>query len=238
MNHFVIMGAARTKSSYLEKLLDSHPNVVCHSELFHQKKMMSKLSNYNEQKFYLSWRNTNPVDFLKFIYEETAKTYPQINTIGCKLLLYAYQVNRGFEALMQFKPKVIFLNRKNKLAWYSSLKIAFQTNIWSTGSLSNKQHQTTFNQEDYEGLVETQLFIDNVTLSKLREHEINFIQLEYEEIGSPENIERMLNFLELPRADLNTTLVQQNSSDLLTRFTNPQEVVDFAVSIEKIEWLY
>ena len=236
---FIIIAAARTKSSYLVNLLNSHDSVLCHSEIFHQERVMLRLKRLsaNARLFDGRWRDTYPTDFLRDVMQESLQQHPERPIIGCKLLLYAYQINRGLELLLKNKPKVIFLHRKNKLAWYSSLKIAIQTNVWATSKQIPQQAQITFNPQEYISMVENQICLDKMTLKILSDLNVEMMSLEYDEVGSLDSNQAVLNFLGVEQQSLRASSLAQNSVNLLTRFTNPGAVVNFIQSQGLSEWL-
>lgn len=236
---FVIISSARTRSSYLVQLLNSHPEVLCHSEFFHQERAMLKLEKTveNAALFDVRWRDLQPQSFMQKVYAETAKQFPHVKAIGGKLLLYAYQINRGLVTLLDCNPRVIFLHRENKLAWYSSLKIAMQTNIWFANKTNALQSQVMFDANEYISMVENQILLDSIALKLIHERNLEMIAFEYEELDRQDAIQKILGFLQLKDAPLSAKTVMQNSKNILSRFTNPQAVKSFATLIGKNVWL-
>ncbi|STX28165.1 Uncharacterised protein [Legionella beliardensis] len=237
MKYFLILSAARTRSSYLEQLLNSHPNVVCHGELFHQDKVMARLPIVKDDLNYLNFRNTEPHKFLDDIDEKTKKTHPNADMLGWKLLTYDYQIKHGLTAILARKPKIIFLTRENSLAWYSSLQLAIKTNVWFTHQPITHQSQVTFCRKHYEETIERQFREDLRVKRTVMAHDLEFFPFDSEEIGKPKAMTKLLKFLGLKSAALSSPIVQQNSSDILSRFTNPNDVLTYLQDIRRLEWV-
>ncbi len=238
-NLFVIMSPPRCRSSYVDNLLRSHPDVVCHSELFFKDHPILHLPGLPETDSLhdVKWRDKNAVDYIKRMLAKSQEYAPDARTTGCKLILYPYQMNKGLDALLSFNPRVIFLTRENELAWYSSLKISLETGIWYTKKSLESQHKTTFDINEFSYHTEGRKLYYDYVLTKLQMHKIRYLQVEYESLSRAATIDEILSFLNLSQASLSSEVVEQNTRNILDRFINREEVIKFASSIGKLNWL-
>ncbi|MDA5564148.1 sulfotransferase domain-containing protein [Cobetia sp. MMG027] len=76
MKNFVILGFARTGSYRLAELLDFQDNLVCHGEIFKKNAIEARINSglYNK-KHSLSFRDEQPINFLKDMYRLEGKSY-------------------------------------------------------------------------------------------------------------------------------------------------------------------
>jgi len=218
--------------------LRSHPDVVCHSEIFFKDWPLLHLQELpkTDSLYDVNWRDKNPVEYIKRLLAKSQEHAPDTRT-GCKLLLYPYQLNKGLDALLSFNPQVIFLTRENELAWYSSLKISLETGIWYTKKTLESQHKTTFDINEFSYHTEGRKLYYDYVLTKLRIHKIRYLPVEYETLSRASTIDEILAFLNLSQASLRSEVVEQNTRNILDRFVNREEVIKFASSIGKLNWL-
>lgn len=236
---FVIISPPRCRSSYVDNLLRTHPDVICHSEIFFQDHPIVELPDVpkNDLLFDLNWRDSNPREFIERVLLKSHEQAPHARMMGCKLLLFPYQMNRGLDALLSFKPQVIYLSRKNELAWYSSLKIAIETGVWYTEKHLDSQHKVTFNKSDFQYHLDGRILYDNHALHKFQLHKIRYLSVEYESLSQASTITSILQFLNLPAAVMTSNVVEQNTRNILDRFVNREEVIAYAASIGKMAWI-
>lgn len=237
-NFFVIISPPRCRSTYLRGLIGSHPDVVCHNEVYHQDETslyLEKLDS-NADLFNTVWRDNNPLLFIQRMIEETKRQNPGAKWVGCKLLITEEQM-QGFDALLKLRPRVIIITRHNKLAWYSSLKIAIETRCWAVHDSPISQHKVTFDANEFEGWNKAQNELERNTYAKLQENNIHYLKFDYEELIENSTINKILQFLEIPEANLFPDIAEQNSIHILNRFNNPDDVICFAASINQPSWV-
>jgi Uncharacterized protein conserved in bacteria len=121
---FVIVCLPRTGSNLLGEMLDTHPEVLCHMELFNPK------STYLSRKPHLrigtkEERDRDPWTFLRRVYEVTDGRH----VVGFKLM--PNHNNRVLlSLLLNRRVRKIVLHRPNVLQTYVSNCIAWQTQQW------------------------------------------------------------------------------------------------------------
>ena len=118
---FVIIANPRTGTNNLIDLLNSHPDILCHREVFHRDTVYLIDGTRDDL---ITKRNKNPINFLRELYE------------GCPNRACGFKIFMGHDdAVMQnvlrdTTIKKIILYRPNLLAVHSSEKIAVAENRW------------------------------------------------------------------------------------------------------------
>jgi|GEM_PF-2378049 len=131
---FIILSTQRSGSSYLSNLLQSHPQVVCYSELFHPDRCSFDYPFFPEDQdeSVLMLRNSKPEKFLSAMifrgYEEN------FGAVGFKVQ-YAQLEDPRFKTAAEWMYKepslaVIHLIRTNFLDTLVSHKLALATQEW------------------------------------------------------------------------------------------------------------
>lgn len=237
---FAIISPARSRSSYIRSLLHSHPDVVCHSELFHQNGPMIRLekSSVSDLLFNTEWRDKHPRSHIELLIKETQRCHPDVKLVGCKLLLYAYQINRGLDAVLDLKPRIILLTRANKLAWYSSIKIAIETGVWFVREKRPSSQPTiTFKADEFSNMLEIVTLCEKVALKEIENRKLSYMKIECDELLEENTLKNVLSFLDLSHVGLSSEVAEQNTSSILNRFNNQADVIKFAASIGKLAWI-
>ncbi|WP_071675558.1 sulfotransferase [Nioella nitratireducens] len=125
---FVILSAARSGTSLLADTLDSHPQIVCHGEIFHpdpEWHIRGDMAGWSkEDKRALSKDRDNLLD--------RAFTQPGAKAVGFKM--WQNQAPDISDRLLADESvrKIIF-ERRNKLSQFSSTALAVQTGVWNIG---------------------------------------------------------------------------------------------------------
>lgn len=137
---FVIFAVPRTGSNFLCKALDSHPEVLCHPELFHPENIYysgSYLKNGGEKLGKVQIRDWFPKSFINQIWKQNF----DCKAVGFKLMVW--QNKKAFDLVLKNKDiKKILLLRRNKLKSYVSEKVAKKKKVWSAPeSKPDKQKQ-------------------------------------------------------------------------------------------------
>jgi LPS sulfotransferase NodH len=128
--HFLITGVRRTGSNLLAGMLDSHPEITCHHELFHPMGIYYSLSYRDEMTGCrtIKQRDKAPGQFLDFVWNYD---YRKDNkAIGFKL--FPGQNKKMLERLLRDSSVTkIILKRSNLLHLYTSFLISKKTGVYS-----------------------------------------------------------------------------------------------------------
>jgi LPS sulfotransferase NodH len=126
-SQFVILNAARTGSNYLCTLLNAHPDVLCHHEIFnpHVVGVARHLAKQRISLGTLEERERDPAEFLARVWRERFGR----SSIGFKLCWR--QTDFAFRAVLSDGAvSKIVLKRRNRLRTFVSLLLARQTGEW------------------------------------------------------------------------------------------------------------
>ena len=232
---FMISCTARSGSSMLSTLLNSHPRVLCHGEILaapHE-----SAGPYHE----LRQQGTDIDEWLRGYRQEHPEAYLYdvcFNPAGHQSVGFKFKLEESLaEAYKSFRDllsadkdiKIIHLQRKNILDKYVSLQMTKQSGVFSIRSSSQRPKLSPFaidipdfvayvrkDRERYETAFE--LFKDHPSL-----------HVTYEELCESRSaaLEKVLDFLELPQADLATMMVKviKKNTDLVLNLDEVREAL-------------
>lgn len=234
---FCIIAQPRTGSNHLCGLLNSHPEIVCHYELFNRRRIYS---NFEAKNGYLSLlrRQLRPVDFLEKLRSHTGARCPQARAFGFKLMLsQSRRVLRHVARSSQYKK--IVLRRENKLAQYSSEKIALRTRQYVAKDRQNAATaKVEFVPEEFERFLERSRHAYAAVVAGLRASDQPLFEIEYGRLHDEGVLNEMLRFIGVGEHKLHDpTVVRQNPSAVLSRFSNPERAVATLATTRMSRWL-
>ena len=219
---FMIISAPRSGSNLLCGLINSHPEILCFYEMFHNKAIHYGPNNYEKYDFgTMTDRNSDPVAFLSKIYSLShgykavgIKMFNNHNNI----VLRAMITNR--------KIKKIVLRRKAALHSYTSLMIARMNNdyILLQGKAPEKQNRIDIDVESFKTYVGNMDYFYNKT-KKLIGSQL-FIDLDYTDIvKETEQYNKIISFIGVDNHfSLKAITKKQNVSGLQDKIRNYDEV--------------
>jgi sulfotransferase famil protein len=118
---FVIIANPRTGTNHFIDLLNSHPEISCHREVFHPDTVYLMDGTHNEL---LNKRNRNPHAFLSDLFNSSPTT-------ACGFKIFMDHDNSVLDAVLRDPAiKKIVLYRQNLLAVHSSAQIAVAEQRW------------------------------------------------------------------------------------------------------------
>lgn len=236
---FTVISTPRAGSNYLCGLLGSHTRAACHNEAFHPDEAGLYLTGIDRSDpiFDTHWRDENPYMFLARLFHETLLSGGGITHIGFKVLLNEHQLRVGLTPSLDYRPDIILLRRENKLEEYSSYRIASETGVWLGSEAQKDQHKVMFDAQDYWGYFNAQQEMERKVLSLLGYRGTRYLTMTYERLLEPNALTEITDFLGLPEENLVPSTAKMNSSNVLERFVNADEVSAFAHSIGKACWL-
>ena len=232
---FVISCTARSGSSMLSTLLNSHPRVLCHGEIlaaphesagpYHE---LRKRGGDIDDWLY-KYRQERPEAFLYDVCFNPAGH----QSVGFKFKLEE-SLAEAYESLRDLlvadtDVKIIHLQRKNILDKYISLQMTKQSGVFSIRSRSQRPRLEPF-------VIDIPDLIAYVREDRQR-HEAAFelfrnhpcLHLTYEELceSRPVALAKVQDFLELPRADLATMMIKviEKNTDLVLNLDAVRETL-------------
>jgi riboflavin biosynthesis pyrimidine reductase/LPS sulfotransferase NodH len=223
---FAIIAAPRTGSNMLCTMLNAHPEILCHHELFNPAGIHYAL-DHRDGRFDLgsmAERDRYPVDFLRRVFGHRCGR----NAVG-------FKVNRGQNEiafkniLTDLNIRKIILRRRNRVKTFVSELIAEQTGLWESYEFSdfsrpspaveidaNKLCQYLTVTDDYYGGIE----------SLLHSTDQQILQVTYEDLSSAREQQRILTFLSVSTSVplLIPVTRKRNQGDLRSLVSNFDEL--------------
>jgi hypothetical protein len=237
-NAFVIMAWPRTGSSHLVHLLNSHGEILCNGEIF-QSGIASLAVRWpkSDRKVGLMdelvrLRREDPEAFLDRI---LARDYER-EYVGFKIF-----PDHNDEVLAQLVAdtsiRKIILLRRNILAVFSSAMIARLTGQRkSEAADTGWRPAIEFAPEQFISFSAAYTAFYSNIFAKLHETRQPLYLHLYEDINNPDQIDRLVRFIgATPAGPLTSMLRKQNSADILSRFSNPDDVSRF-LQAHDLDW--
>jgi LPS sulfotransferase NodH len=192
---FVILNAPRTGSNFLCTVLNSHPAILCHHEIFnpHVIGVARHLQNGDFCLGTMEERERDPIEFLERVWRASLGR----RAVGFKLCLWQHEA--AYRSVLS-DPVVrkIVLKRRSRVRTFVSLLLARQTGEWVVYDDRGAPAPRPKVHVDREAL------LDNDTLHRryydeteraLRDSGQDYALLWYEDLFSTREIERALDFL-------------------------------------------
>ncbi|HWZ44527.1 MAG TPA: hypothetical protein VNW97_13715 [Candidatus Saccharimonadales bacterium] len=201
---FVILNAARTGSNYLCTVLNSHPEILCHHEIFnpHVVGVARHLQVNGFQLGTIEERERDPVTFLQHVW----KTGLEHTCVGFKLCWRQHEI--AYRAVLDdTSVRKIVLKRRNRVKTFISLLRARETGEWVIYEDSAATPQNPKNPKIHVAHAE---LLDNIEFNEQYYAEIESIlgrtgqkhlTLFYEDLSSEAALAGTLEFLEVSRPD-------------------------------------
>jgi LPS sulfotransferase NodH len=228
---FVILTLPRTGGNYLCSLLNAHPEILCHHEVFNASGIFCSLDLRSRSAYYfgtLEERDRDPLGFLARLWNRSFGR-PVVGVKFCR-----GQNRAAFEALLKDTGvRKIVMRRRNRVKTYVSEMLAQLTGEWESypgvrpageplqvpvpaaGLFRYVEHNQTY-YDDIEG--------------RLAASGQESVTVDYEDLfaAGPEVLERVLRFLAVATegSALTGATRKQNSSDLRQLIANFDQLAE------------
>ena len=227
LTKFVILNSPRTGSNMLCTVLNSHPQILCHHEIFnpHVVGYARHLQNGDFSIGTIEERERDPIEFLSRVWKEPLGR----PCVGFKLC-WRQSETIFREVLRDRELKKIVLMRQNRVKSYVSLLLARQTGEWVVYDKTDLLEDRSRVEVDVSDLWETLRFNNEYYLEieeTLRVSHQSFLRLNYEELFLSEARSRTLEFLGVSAqngAALEAGTVKLNPHDLSELVSNFAEL--------------
>ena len=220
---FCVLSTRRTGSGYLCSLLDSHPEICCHQELFDQVDIgavpVAPVVDDREA------RARDPIRWLDAVIVASSAHDPRWRAIGFKLHLLQWP--SVLERIL-FEPgfAILLLDRADRLAQYASQKIADETRLfkWTHDELAQPL-AVRFDAAEFEAFARGH--DDLYRMVRLVSGDrADVLEIDYERVLAPETHRAALAFLGVDAtATLTAPERKENPGDVMARFVNPDDVI-------------
>ena len=232
---FMISCTARSGSSMLSTLLNSHPRVLCHGEILaapHE-----SAGPYHE----LRQQGTDIDEWLRGYRQEHPEAYlydvcfnpAGHQSVGFKLKLEESlaEAYKSFSDLLAADTdiKIIHLQRRNILDKYVSLQMTKQSGVFSIRASSQRPKLSPFAIDipDFIAYVRKDRQRYETAFELFKDHPC--LHVTYEELceSRPDALAKVQDFLELPQADLATMMVKviRKNTDLVLNLDEVREAL-------------
>ena len=248
---FCILATARTGSTLLCRMLDSHPNLTCHGEAYHPDAVFTEFTKHfmfiaqgwpdvpfptelNQTRY----RDANPVGFLRELADLTHRVRPNQSRMGFKLFPGHNRAMHDY-VMQQGSVLKILLRRDNVLHQYSSHKIATQVGRWVANHPSQLQPgKARFDQQEFLHYVQQVEAEYAAFQDHLAHHGQRAFKITYEELLDKVRMSELLDFLGV-RSDvpLIPPILKQNASETAARFENYDDVAAALSGTPMERWL-
>ena len=238
---FCVISQPRSGSNFLLALLNSHPEIICHGELFHRRAIYSKLRRWPvEQRSAgklsaLLTRNMAPRLFLNNHMSMSQDAWPTANAIGFKHFpSYSRRILRYVCRSPEYE--IIYLSRINTVLQYASERTARNTDIWVSREPRQQDGnavRVSFSMQDFLYYVDKLNRYDKLVRSALGDK--SFLEIAYEDMES--QLPVILERLGVGHSELRSRIKKQGSEDWVERFSNPDSVQDALKSTKFAEHL-
>lgn len=226
MNRFVILAAPRSGSNMLCSMLDSHPDILCHHELFNPGGIFYALP-LRDSPFQLARnmqeRDQQPLQFLSKAWQQHAGK----SCIGFKM---TYQQNLTVFNSVLANPEIkkIILRRKNTVKSYVSKLIAEKSGVWE--DYGEARHDKSLQVE-----VDLQLLRQDIAANqdyyahidqRLEQTQQQCLHLEYEQLTDDACQREILAYLNCEDLPLHARSRKQNPNNLEQRVKNYRQILE------------
>jgi len=228
---FIILANQRSGSNFLALTLDKHPDVHCYGEVFRQgcparRRPSSEPYRPSESRF---------SGYLK-AFEKGAKG---VSANGFKMM-YAQAPYVTRKILDNEKWSVIFLRRRNRLAQYACMLHAQRSNrgVVLDGHDPNAGN-LPFDEDVFGRYIESIDRRETAVIGSVRNTQTwggaSILELDYEDLCQ-DGLVPILRFLNVREMDLEPATAKRQSSDIASRFQEPNRVLDYLDRIGRPEW--
>ena len=226
---FVIIGIARTGSTMLRDLLNSHGEALAFGELFRSADRIGwDLSPFDDRQptRTMALFRSDPV---RFIETEVYRRWPsRLRAVGFKIFYYHAQTP-PHDAVWRYLDRqadvaVIHVVRSNVLRQYLSLRLAHCTGSWSTTSPAREQEPIHIDVEDCLRHFAYVRSSEQASRERFASHP--FIEVRYEDLVRDQGAEmaRIQRFLGLSPRPGRTSLKRQQGRPLSEAIDNYNEL--------------
>lgn len=218
-HRFVILAAPRSGSNLLCTMLHSHPDVLCHHEVFNPDGVYVAVPLRNSEFSLgsIQQRDDNPAEFLTALWGQ----HLGCSHVGFKM---THRQHPGVFKQVCADPDIhkIVLTRRNQIAVYVSRLIAEQTGVWEDYSTAPVNQVQSVN-VDPDSLIEAIRFNQNyyAELQNTAAGKVTYI--DYEDLFATQEQARLLTAMGLKTCALSAGSRRQNPFPLsaLVKNFNP-----------------
>jgi len=242
---FVVIAARRTGSTHLANMLRRHPDILCHGEVFHRRRMWlhwpkADLDGDTMAQL-LELRRAAPASFLERVY---TRSYGR-DHVGFKI--FSGQDDAALTKLVSDSAvRKIVLYRTNVLANFSSDLAARAAGQWSIrkGGERPQAVKVQFVEQEFRAFHDEYVSFYRRAIEALNASRQVFHVIRYDELNQQGFIAGLVSFIGADPSRLASDSgersghVKANPSDILSRFTNPETAREFLGDLGLLHWAH
>jgi len=240
MRKFAILTMGRTGSYMLTSFLNNQPGVTCFGEMFKRNPLYDfdhlNLLDQLEPCFHeLDYRQTHYRAYL----DRFLSIPPENEMVGFKLIIAQH---RGVleHVINSDEYAIVLLYRENALASYSSKLVANATGqaVAKKGD-PIKKATIQFERKDFERYWKRRQGFYDSARELLAVKGKDYLDIEYSRAMSKPGLEDLVIFLTGSNVDIRHAVgtEKRNPGAILDRFENRQEVENFLVEVDRLNWI-
>ena len=226
---FVIVSIPRTGSNLMVGLLDSHPEIICHYELFHKDEIFHS-SKYGREflgDFDAEKRDRKLRKFLKIIWKNTFDK--SAKAIGFKI--FKDHNPKAMEKLLKDRKVKKFILKRNLLFSYLSKKEAQKSGVFvvtKNENIKKEPPKTEFNHNEFRTYEQNMKSFFEYTEGILNKKGQQFLAVNYEDLLKKEEQKKWLEFLgiEPDTSKMEVLFKKQNVRPPEDRISNYEEAAE------------
>jgi len=223
LTRFVILATPRCGSNWLCSLLDSHPEILCHHELFNPDGIHLSRSLRNNPDAIIPLQNKAPLELLTQAWKQSHG----YNAVGFKLNLG--QSAAVFDHVLNDRDiRKIMISRRNRIRSYVSETNAEKTGIWESFPESTPMPNPGplhVNVNDLFRMVQRNEDYYRVLREHLNRTGQSVLELEYEMLDKEEQHRRILSYLAVnPGQELVAATSRMNRGSLSSLINNFEQL--------------
>ena len=241
-SHFIILASQRTGSNMLVSVLDGHPEIRCHGELFRRNnvgkkgalKVLKKIDPAYESADYRDLHHVDYINAVRKAEKDNSRFF------GFKLMLnQAENAHAGFINNTDYRK--ILLRRDNLLAVYSSNLIARETGQGNVKAHQEvKPAQVIFKPKGFLRFLGKHTEKYQAERNRLDRGAGNdYLEISYLDICKKSGTEEVFRFIGVDpeMGSGRTDTRKRNTSKILERFSNPETVKSCLADLDHLDWL-
>jgi LPS sulfotransferase NodH len=245
---FVIICAPRTGSSHLVSVLSGHPELLVSGNIFDDRKRKRLYVFWPQEELtpevkaeLLDLRKSDPEAFLEHIFNHNFGR----RHVGFKI--FKGENDDILDRIMRDSDiRKVVLYRRNVLANFSSALVARKTGQYGLkeGKPTGEVPKIKFSEERFIKFHNKYASFFQFVTSRLNALGQEFCFLSYEDINEPHVLANLVTFLggdpgkPMLKENQFKRQTKQNSSDILSRFSNAYEVEGFLRRHDLLHWMH
>lgn len=197
MTKFIILNAPRVGSNLLCTMLDAHPEILCHHEIFNPH-LLGYARSLNQTDFSIGTmeeRQENPIE----IYNRIWENHLGFDCVGFKLCWRQHE-EIFYHVLKDKTVKKVILKRQDQFRSFVSLLMARKTGEWVVYNDETINHQPTkvfVNPAEFQEFIAFNQAYHSEMEELLETSNQDWFDLAYEEMFEFMTLKKLSNFLEV-----------------------------------------